>query len=149
MIQSKSPKQSLWRQRVAESGFWHDSDPSKCLFRVAIWAKRSSPARDATPSNNWTFLVTELGKPFTASGFDNWFRDRCREAGLDGLSAHGLRKAAATRFAENGAAHELMAWFGWSKLEEAELYTRAANHKALAAGLVLKLGSRTRGGNRT
>jgi integrase len=107
-------------------------------------------ALDATPSNNWTFLVTEQGKPFTANGFGNWFRDRCREAGLNGLSAHGLRKAAATRFAENGAtAHELMAWFGWSKITEAERYTRAANRKALAAGMVLKLESRTGGGNRT
>jgi hypothetical protein len=24
-----------------------------------------------------TFLETEYGKPFTAAGFGNWFRDRC------------------------------------------------------------------------
>ena len=29
-----------------------------------------------------TFLVTEYGRPFTAAGFGNWFRDRCNEAGL-------------------------------------------------------------------
>ena len=28
------------------------------------------------------FLETEFGKPFTAKGFGNWFRDRCDEAGL-------------------------------------------------------------------
>jgi hypothetical protein len=36
-----------------------------------------------------TFLVTEQGKPFTAAGFGNWFRDRCDEAGLTHCAAHG------------------------------------------------------------
>ncbi len=49
---------------------------------------------DATPCSHLTFLTTEQGKPFTAAGFGNWFRDRCNEAGLpEGCSAHGLRKA--------------------------------------------------------
>jgi integrase len=59
-----------------------------------------------------TFLTTENGKPFTAAGFGNWFRNRCDEAGLRHCSAHGLRKAAAVRHALTGAtAPELMAWF--------------------------------------
>jgi hypothetical protein len=29
---------------------------------------------------NMTFLVTGFGKPFTAPGFGNWFRERCDEA---------------------------------------------------------------------
>jgi hypothetical protein len=42
----------------------------------------------------------------------------------------GLRKAAATVAAENGAtAHELMAIFGWLSLKEAERYTRGAERK--------------------
>jgi hypothetical protein len=49
-----------------------------------------------------TFLVTKHGKPFTANGFGNWFRDRCDEARLPQCSAHGLRKAGATIAAENG-----------------------------------------------
>jgi site-specific recombinase XerD len=81
-----------------------------------------------------TFLVTEQGKPFTAAGFGNWFRDRCDEAGLPNCAAHGLRSAAATRLAEYGAtAHQLMAWFGWRTLSEAERYTQEANRKRLAA----------------
>src|SRR5271156_4831332 len=28
-----------------------------------------------------TFLVTKQGKPLSAAGFGNWFRDRCDEAG--------------------------------------------------------------------
>jgi len=50
----------------------------------------------ATANEHLTFLVTEFGKPFTAAGFGNWFRDVCNEARLPrGLSPHGLRKAAA------------------------------------------------------
>lgn len=55
-------------------------------------------------------------------------------------SAHGLRKAAATRAADNGAtAHELMAIFGWVDIKEAEIYTRAADRKRLAAQAMGKL----------
>jgi integrase len=100
-------------------------------------------ALDLTPIG-MTFLVTGRGIPFTPGGFGEWFRRCCTEAGLKGLSAHGLRKAAATRLAERGAtAHELMAVFGWSTLREAERYTRAANRKALASGVMHKLRSGT------
>jgi integrase len=58
---------------------------------------------EAAPSKHLTFLVTELGAPFTAAGFGNWFRDRCKEAGLPHCSFHGLRKAAATRLIDAGA----------------------------------------------
>jgi hypothetical protein len=57
-----------------------------------------------------TYIVTEFGKPFTAAGFGNKFRDWCDEGGLEGCAAHGLRKAGATIAADNGAtAHQLMA----------------------------------------
>jgi integrase len=88
-----------------------------------------------------TFLVTAHGKPFAVAGFGNWFRDRCNEAGLRHCSAHGVRKAAAARAAENGATtHELMAMFGWLNLKMAELYTKAANRKrgAQRAATLLK-----------
>jgi integrase len=43
------------------------------------------------------YLVTAYGKPHSVKGFGNWFKDRCRQAGLKELSAHGLRKLAAQR----------------------------------------------------
>lgn len=99
---------------------------------------------DASPTGDLSFLVTEQGKPFTAAGFTNWFRDRCNEAGLPGLSAHGLRKAGATRAAENGAtAHQLMAIFGWRTIGEAERYTRAAERKRIASGAMHLLGTKS------
>lgn len=50
-----------------------------------------------------TFIETEFGKPFSAAGFGNWFRDACNEAQLRHCSAHGLRKAMSRRLAEAGA----------------------------------------------
>ncbi|WP_169453569.1 tyrosine-type recombinase/integrase [Pleomorphomonas oryzae] len=84
-----------------------------------------------TTTGDKTLLISGWGKPFAVKGFGNCFGDRCDEAGVPG-SAHGLRKAAATRCAENGAtANELMAMFGWTTLQEAEWYTRAAERRKL------------------
>jgi integrase len=81
-----------------------------------------------------TFLVNSYGNPFTVAGFGNKFRAWCDGAGLPQCSAHGLRKAAATRAAENGATtHELMAMFGWLTVKQAEIYTREASRQKLAA----------------
>jgi integrase len=98
-------------------------------------------AIDAMPkAEHLTFLVTEHGKPFTPAGFGNWFRDQCDAAGLSNLSAHGLRKAGATRLAEAGATdHEIMAWGGWSSLKEVQRYTKAADRKRLALQAAGKL----------
>jgi site-specific recombinase XerD len=46
-----------------------------------------------------------------------------------------LRKAAATRCAENGATiHQLMSLFGWDSERTAMIYTKKANRKKLSAG---------------
>ena len=51
-----------------------------------------------------------------------------------------MRKAAATRAAENGATErELEAIFGWSGGRMATLYTKSANRSRLAAGAIGKL----------
>lgn len=90
-------------------------------------------ALDKTPIGGMTYLQTEFGRPFSLAGFGNWFRDRCDEAGLKGMSAHGLRKAAARRMAEaQKSAHEIMAITGHRSLGEVERYTRAASQEMLA-----------------
>jgi integrase len=92
---------------------------------------------EPSPTGDLAFLVTDYGRAFTANGFGNWFRDQCDAAGLSHCSAHGLRKAAATALAEAGASpHQLMSWFGWKSLKQAELYTRAADQKKLAGSVV-------------
>jgi integrase len=96
---------------------------------------------DATLSDTLTFLVTEFGRPFTANGFGNRFRKWCDEAGLPSeCSAHGLRKAAATRLAEAGATEsEIGAITGHRTSREVSRYTKAARQKILAKSGMSKL----------
>ena len=92
---------------------------------------------ERSSTGGMTFLINEHGRPFTESAFGAWFRKRCDEAGLSHCSAHGLRKAGATRVAENGAtANQLMALFGWRSIREAENYTKKAERKRLARDAV-------------
>jgi integrase len=85
------------------------------------------------------FIVTRRGTPWTKGALGTEFVAAARAAGVVGKSAHGMRKAAATRAAENGATErELEAIFGWSG-GMATLYTRSANRSRLAAGAIGKL----------
>ena len=92
-----------------------------------------------TPVDHLTLLITQTGKPFSAAGFGNWFRNRCDEAGLSHCSAHGLRKAAARRLAEAGCTmHEIAAITGHASLSEIQRYTRAVDQKRLAVSAMEK-----------
>jgi integrase len=94
----------------------------------------------AGPCGGLTFIAGESGNPLTKESFGNLFRKACRAAGLQRRSAHGLRKAAATRAANAGATvAELEAIFGWSGGTMASLYTRAADRRRLAQGAMHKL----------
>jgi integrase len=80
-----------------------------------------------------TYLVTEYGRPFTAPGFGNWFRDRCNEAGLPQCSAHGLRKAFLRRMAEAGCSEDYIASIsGHRDMREIRTYVQAANRAKMA-----------------
>lgn len=89
---------------------------------------------NATETGDLHFLSWgKKRRPYTAKGFQNWFRKQCDDAHLrPELAAHGVRKLAATLSADNGAgAHELMAQFGWTTIKQAEVYTKDADRKAL------------------
>lgn len=84
----------------------------------------------AGPCADLAFICGASGKPLTKESFGNFFREACNKAGVFGKSAHGLRKAGATRAADNGATvTELEAIFGWSGGGMAALYTRNADRK--------------------
>ena len=88
---------------------------------------------EATRTGDLAFIVTGRGTPFVKESFGTWFREVCNAAGVKG-SAHGLRKAGATRAAENGATdRQLMALFGWKDAKMAGHYTRKADKRRLAA----------------
>lgn len=87
----------------------------------------------AGPCADLAFICGANGKPLNKVSFGNAFREACNKAGVFGKSAHGLRKAGATRAADNGATvTELEAIFGWSGGGMAALYTRAADRKRAA-----------------
>jgi integrase len=92
----------------------------------------------ATPSEHLTFLTTATGKPFSAAGFTNWFREMCNEAGLPrGTSAHGLRKAACRRLAEAGCSANVIASIsGHASLREVQRYTAAADQVRMARSAI-------------
>src|SRR5690606_8032366 len=99
--------------------------------------RRIEPELAATlatgPCGDLAFICGGRGKPLTKESFGNRFKAACVAAGIPDKSAHGLRKLAATLWAERGATeHELMAMFGWLTPQMAALYTRAAHRKRLS-----------------
>lgn len=104
---------------------------------------------DNTPSKHLTFLVTDYGRPFTAAGFGNWFRDQCNAASLPkDCAAHGLRKAACRRLAEAGCSEkQIMSISGHTDIREVQRYTEAADKQRLSrsamAAVVEAFGAKT------
>ena len=135
------------RGDAVQMGWQHVSGDSIRVVQsktgVALTIPMHRALRDVlkdTPRTNLTFLMTNLGDPFTAAGFGNWFRDACDAAGLKGRSAHGLRKAAARRLAEAGcSALQIGAITGHKTLKEISRYTAAADQERMARDAVDKL----------
>ena len=92
-------------------------------------------AAEAAPKHeHLTFPANGWGRPFASgAAFGNWFKDRCREAGLPHCSAHGVRKGAASIARENGASDgQLDAMFTWADPDQRGTYTAGADHAKLA-----------------
>lgn len=87
------------------------------------------------------YLMTEQGKPFASkNAFGNKFRQWVREADLEGLSPHGIRKAAGELLALHGASqYHIMSIHGHSQAKTSEVYTRGADRDRLAAQAMEKL----------
>jgi integrase len=93
----------------------------------------------ASPTGDLAFIATAQGHPMTPDAFGQWFIRACKAAGVPG-SAHGLRKALATRAANDGATgSQLNAIFGWSGSKMAGLYTEKADRARLARDAMGKL----------
>jgi integrase len=94
---------------------------------------------DAGPCGDLSFIAGAKGRPLTKESFGNEFRDACRAAGIN-KSAHGLRKIAAIRCAENEATvPQMNAIFGWTGERMALHYIEAASRKKMAAAAMHKL----------
>jgi len=95
---------------------------------------------DAGPLGDLSWFAKLDGDTMTKESVGNFFKEACVKAGITTKSGHGVRKAAATEAADNGATHaELNSIFGWEGDQMASLYTKSANRKKLAAGAIVKL----------
>jgi integrase len=96
---------------------------------------------DAGPTGDLAYICGERGEPLVKESFGNMFSEAARKAGVK-KSAHGVRKAGATRAANRGATvAQLEAIFGWVGGKMASLYTRSADRAQLARDAMSKLGN--------
>ena len=96
------------------------------------------------PPDQIMLLAHGVGaKAYSAAPLGNWFRDRCKEAGLPHCSAHGLRKAGGRRLAEAGATEwEVMAFLAHRTAKEASRYTAGANRSMLTTRGMARLSTK-------
>lgn len=86
------------------------------------------------------YIQTKFGKPFTSTGFYNWFKRACVKADLPHCSPHGLRKAISRRLAESGATvMEGRAVTGHKTDREFMKYAESANRAKMAAKAMANL----------
>lgn len=145
----------LGRQHVREEVFEIDRGKVKIKVKITVIRIRTektgilavipvlpelAEAIAATKTGDLAFMATAHGAPMVKEGFGNWFRGACRAAGVPG-SAHGLRKAGATRAANNGATEaELRAIYAWGpRSREPAHYTEQADRVKLAREAMGKL----------
>jgi integrase len=128
----------LGRQHVKNGKIKIDTEKTGTRVTIPV-LKILQDTLDAGPVGELAFISTKQGQPMKKESIGNAFRDACRAAGIK-KSAHGLRKAAATRAADKGATEaELEAIFGWEGGRMASLYTRSANRERLASAAMNRL----------
>lgn len=88
-----------------------------------------------------TYLLTAHGRPFASgNAFANRFRTWCAEAGIEGRSLHGIRKAMAVMARESGVSTEgIMALLSHTEAQTTEIYTRDADRARLASEAIERM----------
>jgi integrase len=131
----------IGRQHISSDGFLSirtEKSGQKVEVSIPILPVLAATLK-AGPTGDLAFICGATKKPLTKESFGNFFSAAARAAGIK-KGAHGVRKIAATRCAENGATvSELEAMFGWTGGGMASLYTRAADRKRLSHGAASKL----------
>ncbi|WP_112313278.1 tyrosine-type recombinase/integrase [Pseudogemmobacter bohemicus] len=80
-------------------------------------------AINARNDRHVTFMTTRQGASRSAKSVSQWFARKVREAGIEGRTAHGLRKSRTIDLIEAEATtHQIGAWTGHESLKEIENY---------------------------
>lgn len=134
---------TLGRQHVRNGVITLDTEKTGTRVTIPVLPELQITL-DAGPTGDLAFIAQANGGPLVKESLGTLFKEACLAAGIN-KSAHGLRKAAATHAANNGATvAELEAIFGWEGGQMASLYTRSADRRGLAAGAMKKLSRRTK-----
>lgn len=94
------------------------------------------------PKGQLLFFTHSGGKPYAVASFGNWFKDQAVAAGIDVRSAgiHGLRKAGATRLAENQATEwEVAAYLAHKSPRMSAVYVQQANRAKLSTSAFARM----------
>lgn len=88
-----------------------------------------------------TYLLTAHGKPFASpEALRNRFSKWCQNAGLEGRSSHGIRKAAGHLLAMHGATqYEIMTVHGHANAATSQVYTESVERMRLGQMAVSRL----------
>jgi integrase len=110
---SGSPAVCPMTAETSPPWFEHDEHLAMCL---------------AAHPRHLVYVMTKLGKARSHKSVSQWFAAACRQAGIEGKSAHGLRTHRAAVFQENGAsAEQRMAILGHETASEAKDYAASAS----------------------
>lgn len=123
----------LGRQHVKKGFLVFDTVKTgvRCELEISTEMQTILPKHGA----HMTFLLSDHGRPYKSDKalsqrVSKWFQ----QAGVEGITAHSVRKWLATKKAEEGATEmQLMAWFGWNDPKEARPYVQKANRRKLAS----------------
>ena len=128
------------RQDLCKAG-WHNVEGDQIAYRrgkTGEWAYIQILTDLATelagvPRDRLLFITHGVrGLPYKPETLGNWFKDRCKEAKVPG-SLHGLRKAGATRLADEGAdPREIMTFLGHANERQGAVYTKKQDRKKAA-----------------
>jgi integrase len=134
----------MGRQHIGANGLRVTQSKTGVSLVIPLHAALRREIDVSAEKDALNLVYTAYGRPFTAAGFGNWFRDTVDavpELKGRGLSAHGLRKAAARRLAEAGcSALQIAAITGHRTLKEVSRYTAAADQERLARDAVKRIG---------
>jgi integrase len=129
----------MGRQHVKDGMIGLETQKESVWAYVPILASMQE-AIDTGPTGDLTFIVGKTGRNLTKESFGNFFRAACNAAGVK-KSAHGLRKYAATAYAEQGLSEgELESIFGWVRGSSmAAHYSKNAERQKIARGAAEKI----------
>lgn len=87
---------------------------------------------DARPARHLIWLTTAAGHPRSEKAASQWFSAACRAAGIEGKTAHGIRKHRAAVMRENGAtADQRMAILGHDTSPQEAHYSKSADARQI------------------